>query len=141
MTSPRTPTVTKDPQGGPLPSPLIQVACAAAHLHFTPAARVILALPVCENLLTRVGARSTGAQVVYCDHRNGCRLQTSDDYHLRQTEYGGQGGAQQGMKGGRRGLAVGGRTTCGARPTSKADIKSFLCVKLLPRSLCNMTSS
>ena len=38
----------------PLFHPLIQVACA--HPYFTPAALVVIAaaLPVCENLLTRV---------------------------------------------------------------------------------------
>ena len=42
----------------PLFHPLIQVACA--HPHFTPAALVVIALPVCENLLTRVpGPRCT----------------------------------------------------------------------------------
>ena len=34
----------------PLFHPLIQVACA--HPYFTPAALVVIALPVCENLLT-----------------------------------------------------------------------------------------
>ena len=42
----------------PLFHPLIQVACA--HPYFTPAALVVIALPVCENLLTRVpGPRCT----------------------------------------------------------------------------------